>query len=111
MSPSPAIKLDSRQASRLEGIMQERLPAFLAVDEADADVMQALLAANPEAAQEKDDKFRRDKFPLHYALEKQASSDLVLALLVAYPTAAASQVPSYVFPNSKLERIFSNSNF
>ena len=42
MSPPPAITLDSRQASRLAGIMQEHLPAFLAVDEADADVMQAL---------------------------------------------------------------------
>ena len=38
----PAPKLDSCQASKLEGIMQERLPAFLAVDEADADVLQAL---------------------------------------------------------------------
>ena len=42
MSPSPAIKLDSRQASKLERIMQEHLPAFLAVDEADVDVLQAL---------------------------------------------------------------------
>ena len=42
MSPPPAINLDSRQASTLEGIMQGDLPAFLAVDEADADVLQVL---------------------------------------------------------------------
>ena len=67
-------------------VPEERFPLHYAAEkQASVEVVQALLAAHPEAAKEKDG---YGQLPLHSAVAYQASVEVVQRLLSAHPGAA-----------------------
>ena len=76
------------QPSQVTAVSCEMHLHNAAMTKASFDVVRLLLASNPGAASEKDNKGR---LPLHYAVGKDAPPDVVRALLASYSRAAAEK--------------------